>query len=95
MQYYKDISPWTLGGGNISVVTNNHHLSLVVSGVDEEQKNIDKNINECRKSLFGLLGLALSYKCKLSPLAQHHLWTVYALPVLHQASQPYLLGLLS
>ena len=33
MQYYQDISPWTLGGGNISVVTDNHHLGLVVSGV--------------------------------------------------------------
>ena len=50
--------------------------------MDEEQKNVDNNIAQCRKSLFGLLGPALSYKCKLSPLSQHHLWTVYALPVL-------------
>ena len=82
MQYYQDISPWTLGGGTVAVVTDNHHLGLVVSGMDEEQKNVDNNIDECRKSLFGLLGPALSYKCKLSPLSQHHLWTVYALPVL-------------
>ena len=55
---------------------------FIVSGWHEEQKNVDKNIEECRKSLFGLLGPALSFKCKLSPLAQHHLWTVYSLPVL-------------
>ena len=82
MQYYQDISPWTLGGGKVSVVSDNEHLGLVVSGVDEEQKNVDRRIAECRKSLFGLLGPALSFKCKLSPLAQLHLWTVYSLPVL-------------
>ena len=82
MDYYQDIKPWTLGGGKVSVVTDNDHLGLLVSGVEEEQKNVDKNIIECRKSLFGLLGPALSYKCKLSPLAQHHLWKVYSLPVL-------------
>ena len=82
MQLYKDICPWKLGGGRISVVNDNDHLGLVVSGLNEEEKNVDKNIKECRKSLFGLLGPALSYKCKLSPLAQLHLWTVYSLPVL-------------
>ena len=55
---------------------------MVVSGLNEEQKNADRNIAECRNSLFGLIGPALSYKCKLSPLAQHHLWKVYCLPVL-------------
>jgi hypothetical protein len=68
--------------GRVSVVTDNEHVGLMVSGADEEQKNADRNIAECRKSLFGLLGPALSYKCKLSPLAQLHLWTVYSLPVL-------------
>ena len=55
------------------MVTDNEHLGLVVSGLEEEQKNVDRNIAQCRKLLFGLLGPALSYKCKLSPLAQHHL----------------------
>ena len=82
MQYYQDICPWTLCGYKVDVVTNNEHLGMVVSGLNEEQKNADRNIAECRKSLFGLLGPALSYKCKLSPLAQHHLWKVYCLPVL-------------
>ena len=82
MKYYHDISPWTLNGGKVNVVTDNEHLGLTVSGLDEEQKNVDKNIAQCRNSLFGLLGPALSYRCKLSPLAQLHLWKVYSLPVL-------------
>ena len=82
MQYYQDVSPWRIGGGTISVVTDNEHLGLVVFGWNEEQKNVYKNIDQCRKSLFGLLGPALSYKCKLSSLAQLHLWKVYSLPVL-------------
>ena len=82
MEHYRDISPWTLNDGKVSVVTDNEHLGLIVSGSDEEQKNVDKNIGQCRNSLFGLLGPALSYKCKISPLAQLHLWKVYSLPVL-------------
>ena len=41
-----------------------------------------RNISLCRNALFGLLGPALSYNCKLSPHAQLHLWRIYALPVL-------------
>ena len=82
MEYYQDIGPWTLDHGKVSVVTDNEHLGLVVSGTDEEQKNVDRNIAQCRKSLFSLLGPALSYKCKLSPIAQLHLWNTYSLPVL-------------
>ena len=58
------------------------HLGMLVSGVNEEQKNVDSNITSCRTSLFGLLGPALSYKCKLSPEVQIHLWRTYSLPVL-------------
>ena len=82
MNYYKDISPWSLNGEKIVVVTDNDHLGLIVSGLDEEKKNIDQNITQCRGSLFSLLGPALSFKCKLSPLVQLHLWRTYALPVL-------------
>ena len=82
MQFYKDTCPWKLGGDRIDVVHDNDHLGLVVSGWDEEQKNVDKNIADCRKSLFSLLGPFLSFKCKISPLAQLHLWRIYSLPVL-------------
>ena len=40
-----------------------------------------KNIQNCRKSIFGLLGPAFSFKCTLSPLTQVHLWRTYNLPV--------------
>ena len=69
-------------GHIISVTENNDHLGLIVSGLDEEQKNVDSNINQCRKSLFALLGPAFSYNCKLSPAVQVHLWRTYNLPVL-------------
>lgn len=82
MEYYKEISPWSLQGNKVKVVSDNEHLGLIVSGLNEEQKNCDANASQCRKSLFGLLGPALSYKCKLSPHVQLHLWRVYSLPVL-------------
>ena len=82
MGYYQDICPWSLNGDKIDVVTDNEHLGLIVSGLHEEQKNVDQNITQCRDSLFALLGPALSYKCKLSPQVQLHLWRVYSLPVL-------------
>ena len=46
MDYYRDISPWSLNGETISVVENNEHLGMVVSGLHEEEKNIDMNINK-------------------------------------------------
>ena len=82
IDFYKDIHPWQLNGDTVSVVDNNDHLGLIVSGVDEEQKNVDKCIQSCRRSLFSLLGAAYSYKCMLSPLVQVHLWKTYNLPVL-------------
>lgn len=82
MDYYKEIKPWKLNGEQIDVVDANDHLGMVVSGIDEEQKNIDQNISKCRNSLFALLGPALSFKCKLSPTVQLHIWRTYALPVL-------------
>ena len=53
MNYYKDISLWTLNGQSLTVSEDNNHLGLVVSGIDEEIKNVDKNIIAARKALFG------------------------------------------
>ena len=44
MDYYREVSPWTLNGEQISVTEDNEHLSRVVSGRDEDEKNIDSNI---------------------------------------------------
>ena len=82
MNFYKETHPWQLNGETVSVVDTNEHLGLVVSGLDEEQKNSDQNIQKCRNSLFGLLGPAYSYKCLLPPVVLIHLWRTYNLPVL-------------
>ena len=82
MDYYQDISPWTLNGDTVAVVENNEHLGLIVSGNHEEQKNIDLKIQDCRNSLLGLLGPAYAYKCLLPPTVKIHLWHTYNLPVL-------------
>ena len=82
MSYYKDINIWTMDGKQLEVADNNEHLGLVVSGHDEEIKNIDKNIGSARKILFSLLGSIFSYRCKLSQLVLHHVWTLYVNPAL-------------
>ena len=82
MNYYRDITKWTLNDETIAVCEDNEHLGLVVSGSNEEQKNVDSNIQECRKSLLGLLGPAFAYKCLLPPTVKSHLWRIYNLPIL-------------
>ena len=82
MNFYKDTEPWTLNGEKVSVVDDNDHLGLVVSGVNEDSKNVDSNIQKCRNSLLSLLGPAFGYKCLLSLTVQVHLWRTYNLPVL-------------
>ena len=32
--------------------------------------------------MFSLFGQTLSYKCKLSPTVQHHIWIIFIKPVL-------------
>ena len=71
-----------LNGQRIRVVDDNDHLGLLVSGWDEEQKNVDQKIVQCRNSLFAMLGPANAYKCKISPSTQVHLWQTYNLPVM-------------
>ena len=82
MNFYKETKPWRLNGETVRVVDSNEHLGLIVSGSEEEQKNVDENIIKCRNSLFALLGPAFSYKCLLSPVVQLHLWRTCNLPVL-------------
>ena len=82
MSYYQDIKIWSLNGEKLTVAENNDHLGLIVSGLDEEGKNVDKCIDSARKILFNLLGSIFSYKCKLSPTALLHVWSLYVNPVL-------------
>ena len=82
MLYYKDINMWTLNGKQLAVTEDNDHLGLIVSGTDEERKNVDSCIDSTRKILFNMLGNIFSYKCKLSPTVLKHVWSLYASPVL-------------
>ena len=59
-----------------------YHLGLIVSGIDEELKNVDKNIKAARNTLFGFLGNIFSYRCRLSARLQYHTWQVYIKPTL-------------
>ena len=42
MSYYQDINIWSLNGEPLKVTEDNEHLGLVVSGLNEELKNVDK-----------------------------------------------------
>ena len=82
IQYYKDINIWSLYGEKLNMSEDNEHLGQVVSGIDEERKNVDKNIMATRDTLFGFLGNIFSYKFKLSQAVRYHTWSVFIIPVL-------------
>ena len=82
MAYYKDMNIWNLDGDPLAVADDNEHLGLIVSGLNEEIKNVDKNIDSARQTLFSLLGNVFSFKCKLSPSVLLHVWSLYVKPVL-------------
>ena len=66
----------------VKVVENNEHLSQIVSGKRQEEKNVDLRLQKGRKSLFGLLGAGFSFKCFLSPVVKLHIFRTYTCPVL-------------
>ena len=82
MSYYEDINIWSLDGNPLAVTENNEHLGLIVSGLEEELKNVDKKIDSARKTLINLLGNIFSFKYKLSQTVLLHVWSIYDNPVL-------------
>ena len=72
----------SLYGEKLKVAKDNEHFGLIDSGIDEEAKNVDSNINSARNSIFGFMGNIFSYKCKISPAVQYQTWTVFIKPVL-------------
>ena len=79
--YYRDTTPWTMGGEHIKVTHDNEHLGQIVSGSHQIEKNIDLRILKSRGSLFKLLGPAFAYKCMLSPVVKLHLYRTYICPI--------------
>ena len=82
MTHYSEVTPWTLNGERVKVTEDNDHLGQVVSGVSQEEKNVDLRIDKARKNLFGLLGAGFAFKCLLSPLVKFHLYRTYTCPIL-------------
>ena len=76
-EFYSDMSPWSINNEKVAVVNDNEHLGLIVSGENEEIKNVDANVAKGRKSLFALLGPAFSSKSTLSPVVQIHLFRLF------------------
>ena len=56
MQYYSDVQRWHLDQMKVKVCEDNDHLGQIVSGVRQEQKNVDLRINKGRSNIFGMLG---------------------------------------
>ena len=74
MEYYSEVNPWHLNGQKVKVTVDNDHLGQIVSGVDQELKNIESRMDKGRKNLFGMLGPAFAQKCLLSPVLKFHLF---------------------
>ena len=81
MDYFSTIQPWIMDNKKVKVEEDNDHLGLIVSGIREEEKNIDQKLKKARGSLFGLLGPGLSRKSRLSPTVKLHLYRVYICPI--------------
>ena len=82
MNYYSELSPWKLNGNTVSVTTDNEHLGQIVSGIEQEQKNVELRITKGRGCLFSLLGPAFQFKCLLSPVLKFHIFRTYISPIL-------------
>ena len=52
MQYYGDVSTWQMDGQTVTVAVDNDHLGQVVSGLAQEQKNLDLRKEKGRNNLF-------------------------------------------
>ena len=89
--YYQEMSPWKLCKETIQVTEDNDHLGQVVSGTDQEQKNVDLRIAKARNALYGLMGPAFQHKSLLSPKLKCHLFRTYISPVLRSGLSSFVI----
>ena len=89
--YYRDTTPWNMGGVTIKVVEDNEHLGQIVSGSNQLEKNIDLRLKKGRGSLFSLLGPAFAYKCLLSPVVKLHLYRTFTCPIVRSGLSSFTL----
>ena len=80
-KYFSDVKPWNMDNDVVQVVEDNEHLGQIVSGRNQEDKNIDLRLEKGRKNLYSLLGSGFSYKCLLSPVLKLHIYRTYTCPI--------------
>ena len=70
-----------MDGGVVQVVEDNEHLGQIVSGKNQEVKNVDLRLEKSRQNLYSFLGAGFSYKCLLSPLLKLHILRTFTCPI--------------
>ena len=81
VKHYRDVKMWKMDGETVDVVEENEHLGLIVSGFNEEKRNVEENIARGRKSLFSLLGPAFSHQSLVNPAVQIHIFRLFTCPI--------------
>ena len=79
--YFMDVKPWIMDKEVVKVVTDNEHLGQIVSGKNQENKNVDLRLEKGRKNLYSFLGAGFSYKCLLSPVLKLHIYRTFTCPI--------------
>jgi hypothetical protein len=51
IDYFQDVTPWRMDGEEVKVVEDNEHLGQIVSGRNQEEKNVDLKTQKGRKNL--------------------------------------------
>ena len=80
-----------MDGVKVDVVDNNEHLGQIISGFQQESKNVDNRLTKGRKSLFGLLGAGFAYKCMLSPAVMIYLYKTFTCPIIRSGLSTFVL----
>ena len=91
MKFYADTKPWIMDNEQVKVVEDNDHLGQIVSGLRQEEKNLDERISKGRKNLYGLMGAAFAFKCHLSPVLKIHLFRTYTCPIIRSGLSSFCL----
>ena len=81
VEYFQDVRPWTMDGKEVQVVEDNEHLGLVVSNINQAQKNVDMKVQKGRSNIYSLLGSGFAYKSHLSPVLKLHIYRTYTCPI--------------
>ena len=91
MDYFSDTRPWSMAGETVKVVENNDHLGQIISGIQQEEKNVDERLKKSRNNLFGMLGPAFAFKCLMSPLVKLHLFRTFTCPIIRSGLSSFVL----